>query len=662
VILNVDDPLLGVDVGDLITKVPIRHELLSYWLALVVLGLVLAVLLYVLIGGIRRASTRVAIHPDARRHVGGLLAILAASIGLWYLLAPYRLATSLDVPLGLAASSIRVLASHAATGAAIAVTAMSLAWALRGRHSLVVAGWLVLGCVAMVDRLLLPAFVAEAPVPERDAQMRTFDRLLHQVELVEAPREADSLPAAMRVLDPAMLRTWGAARMGRMYFATPAMDGEEPGWWMAWKPDVHEAAAEVVRVADGQATALGQPLLQQSVGSFPAGFAVAPGLTGWAPSPTGIRAGGWFRRAALAWALQAPSILRLSADDSLDWLRDPADRAHALMPGLTWVTEGLVPRDGRWFWIVAGLATVDRAPLSTRVAHAGRTVSGVVTALIASVAADDGTVTVVRDPARHPLGEAWAAIHPTLAVGADSGPAREDGRVYPQALLATQLDVLAQPHWQLGARPQAVVNDSILPVPPVHAGAPGAWQAMFEDPSHGRSVALVEARRRDGAPVLAVHRLPDPTMPALRELTAAWLRMPTPAQLADSLRAAGDSLLAGPIRWHIGAGGPVAWQGFRSTGTAGAVSLLWVGTAWPAGIGGARRPETAWQGRGRADSAGSAPGPRVDALGQLEAIRTWMARADSALARGDLTAFGRAWEALRGLLLSAPPRGPEAAP
>ena len=55
----------------------------------------------------------------------------------------------------------------------------------------------------------------------------------------------------------------------------------------------------------------------------------------------------------------------------------------------------------------------------------------------------------------------------------------------------------------------------------------------------------------------------------------------------------------------------------------------------------------------------TAPKPPESAVAEAERwlkAREWMARADSALARGDLTAFGRAFEALRKLLAQEPPK------
>ena len=71
-------------------------------------------------------------------------------------------------------------------------------------------------------------------------------------------------------------------------------------------------------------------------------------------------------------------------------------------------------------------------------------------------------------------------------------------------------------------------------------------------------------------------------------------------------------------------------------------------------IGGGRTPEAAWRTLSAAGASGGGPVP-FDVVNRFEAIRAWVRRADSALARGDLTAFSRAWEAVRGLL-TEPPR------
>lgn len=646
VALGVNDPLLGVDLGDLISRVPLWRELLGFWVTLSVAGVLLTAAIYLSIGAFHRHEGRLEVHPDARRHLGGLLAVLAASVALGYLLVPYRLATSADVPLGLAAASTRILAAHAAAGAAIAVAAMSIAWALRGRLTLLLAGWSVLALVAATERFLVPAFIADStPATERAAQRRLIEHVTYLLQPIDATAEGDSLPRVTTVLEPGLLAAWAGHRGERMIDATPIDSAQ----WLVVTEHGGEAPRLLRRrLRDGVLDGAGSPVVVDSQLVNEARSYARGSPTEWLAGAGGIPAGNLFRRAALAWALQAPGILRRASSDSLDWHLAPADRAAALIPVLRWHTVRPVVVDGELTWVVSGVALIGRAPLATRIRYGTTTVSGVVPAMVALVRASDGQIRFFRDPAGHPLGEAWSTAFQELVQPATELPATVVDRLgYPPALYGAQLDVLSQPHWDLGLRVLGVGGDSDTGyVQPLPVGAPGELEASLEDAGRGRTVAVVRAERRGGGLDLLVERLGDPAMPAARDLAGAWQRMPALQQLLDSVQATGDSLRPGSLRWHAGAGGWRVWAPFYTTGG----RVLWVGTAWLAGIGGSRRPESAW------GALGSGPDdvPVPDATSRLEAVRTWMRRADSALARGDLTAFGRAWEALRGLLEASP--------
>jgi hypothetical protein len=139
-----------------------------------------------------------------------------------------------------------------------------------------------------------------------------------------------------------------------------------------------------------------------------------------------------------------------------------------------------------------------------------------------------------------------------------------------------------------------------------------------------------------------------------RELERRWARGVMIRQLRDSVRAAGDSLMAGPVHWRLEDGALAASMSLITEGRRGPPSLVWIATARGDRLGGAREITAAWASLTQpvsGDSTTARSGPDADA--RLAALRTWITRADSALARGDLTAFGRAWEAVRGLLSEA---------
>ncbi len=655
------DPLLGRDVGVFVAQLPWWTLVHGFGLSLVLLGLLLAAMLYLAIGAIsKQPDVGFTIHPDARRHLGALLAILALVLALGALLTPYQLAASADPPLGLLASRTRIVASRALAGAAIGVAMMSLAWAIRPRHSLVLAGWLILGLGAGVERFLVPAFAAEGSgSPTREEDLRRLEGAFWGL-VVEDETAPDTLPPVTAVWDaPTLargLRSAGVEPVAILPTTLGTRDGRAvPGWTTAGTPMVPAGRLDILSMAEGALGAQGMPEVVSRVAmSEPR---TAPGAPAWAPVATtaaGVQAGAWPRRIALAWARQAPTMLRVDPANRLDWHLDPVDRSAALLPMLDWHLEGLVLVGSTPVWVTTGYGTIGAAPLMVRRRWGGREVAGVTPAVIGTIDAATGATTFYEDPFGGPLAEAWARFSGGLVLPATAMPAALQTQLpYPAAWLEAQLTLLDDAEWDLGRRPGERVADG-LPAPPMPGWDAGGvvHAALFEDPSRRLPSALVTARRRAGRPVLTVVRSEGSAVENARELERRWARGVVLSHLRDSVRAAGDSLLAGPVRWHLGPTGPVAWSTYVTEGRRGEhPQALWIATARDARLGGARGVTDAWQslnlGEPGAVSVGTGSG---DVAARLAAIRGWMVRGDSALARGDLIAFGRAWEALRGLL------------
>lgn len=656
---GVDDPLLGVDLGILVTEYPVWRLAQQFAVLLVLLGLAFALLLYIGIGAVRRHERRFELHPDARRHLGGLFALLALVLATGYLLGPYRLATAVDVPLGPAAASTRILAAHAAAGAAIAVAIISLGWALRARHTLLVASWAVLGLAATLERLVVPAFVAEAVSVETHAETaRRYDGVFYGITMAGDAVANDTLPPVTAMWDVAALTAWAEQRGGELLGASPQGSGAGAHWVVATRPAAGAEAIEVLHVAEGVTTPAGLPVLTD--GDSVAALLlleprIFPGAPDWRPAATGgVAVGGFLRRAAIAWARQAPGVFRLPGGASVDWSLDPQERLARLVPGLAWEAVGVVAHGGRLAWVVSGLATVGRAPLTARVPFGDATVAGVVPALIATVHADDGAVGIWVDPAADSLGHAWARVAGELVDPNASLPTWLEGVLpYPGNWFSAQLRVLERAHWGMGRRSTDPTSDESL-------GWTATWgtngprlQAVLEDPGRATPITLVEAGRLGRVALIAVTDLRDEELPGGDERARSWRRVPQLTQVRDSVRAAGDTLVGGPLRHHVGPAGAISWQAFRTAGRRGAPAIRWLATAHGPDIGGGRAPAEAWQ---SVFDPGAVSGDRVpfDVVSRYEAIRGWISRADSALARGDLTAFARAWEALRGLLLESP--------
>lgn len=648
------DPLLDRDLGVYVALLPAWDLAQGFALLLAVLGLLLAASLYLAIGAIRRVDGRVVLHADARRHLGGLLAILAVVLAAGAFLTPYHLAASSDPPLGLLPSRTRILASRALAGAAIGVAVMSAAWALRARHSLVLAGWMVLGFGAAVERFLIPAFAAEASgSPTREADLRTLQGHLWGLK----PREAaapDSAPDPTALWDPVTLaRVVGrpgleplAVSPGEPWLA----DSVVPTWLVAAAARGETSRLDVQRFRDGAMRDGSAELLERVTITDPRSLIGAPG---WRPvaGTGGVPAGGWLKRVTLAWARQAPTMLRAAPTTALDWHLDPVERSRALLPMLSWRLGGITTAAGEPAWLVNGYALVGRAPLMRRVPWGGTEAAVVVPAVVGIVAVASGQVTLFQDPAGGPLADAWRRIAGGLIRPADQMPiALRNGLPYPEEWLAAQLAVLDGGEWGLGRRPGRRVADGPPEEPAVvWDGTEPRWQALYEDPARRLPAALVTAHRLEGLPVVEVARVEAVAATDGRELERRWARGVQLSRLRDSVRASGDSMLTGPIRWRWSSAGLEAWTVHVTEGRRTPPVALWIATARGGTLGGGRTVAEAWGSLAEERTPGARPAD-PDARDRLQVIREWVARADSALARGDLTAFGRAWEALRGLL------------
>jgi hypothetical protein len=655
VMYGVDDPLLGRDLGLFVAQLPLYDLAHGFAMSLAVLGLALAVALYAAIGAIQRRDGRLEVHGDAKRHLGALLAVLALVIAVGALLTPYRLAASVDPPLGILPSRLRITAAHALAGGAIAVALMSAAWAIRARHSLLVGGWLVMLVGMGVERLVIPAMAAEGSgSPTREEELRALETTFWGLRLTEAT-VPESLPTPSTTWDQEALVRWLAERGTMPHAISPASprqgsDVMPPGWMMIVSDREDPSRLEWLTVVDrGEA---GQPELLQR--ATIANARVHPGAPAWRETAdSGVRVGGWMRRVILAWARQAPTMLRAPAAGTIDWHLDPVERVRVVLPMLSWRLTGALMLAERPAWVVTGFATVRRAPLMRDRNWGGGDVAGVTPAVLGLVDVASGKLTLMQDPAADALGQAWAAFAGALLAPPGTIPLETLQSVpYPAEWLEAQLQVLEGPHWNLGRRPGRRVADGPPEEPAIFwaAGHPG-WQSPFEDPGRRTLNAVVTAQRRNGTPQLEIARVDGIAPENGRELERRWGRGVMIRQLRDSVRAAGDSLVAGPVLWQLGDGVLAASMSLISEGRRGPPTLVWIATARGNRLGGGRELRAAWTSLAES-SAGDAIVARSepDAEARLTALRSWIMRADSALARGDLTAFGRAWEAVRGLL------------
>ncbi len=659
---NRTEPTAGADLGVFVARLPVWQFLLDFAFTLTLLALALVLVLYFATGGLRRGEGRdLVVHPHTRRHLGGLLALLALLVGCASLLHPWTTIVALQEPLSAMGASVRGVTAQAMFGAAVAVAAMSIGWAIRDRHSLLLASWIVLALALGAERVVIPIMTgSDAAVEGTDAAIRDATELAWGINLVVGAPSPDTLPMITGRWDAANFAQLVAGRSATLLSATAGMtvlgDSLQPIWYVAMAREENGPAFEAVTLREGaeplrDSTTLLSRITRDAV-------RLRPDAPTWRQVSSGVRVGSLPRRLLLAWGRQAGGMLRLPSSASVDWNLDPAARAAALLPFASWLPGELVVVDGRPIWITQGVIPIAHFPLSGTGRWGGRDVAGIAPAFLALIDPWTGAVEVHPDPGANALGLAWVRIAGDLVAPAGTlSPAVRDAVPYPRLLLETQLHQLEGQAWSLGRRPGRRVPDGPPEAPtPTWTRSDGAgWQSVFEDPERRVMTGILTATRRDGLPRITVVRHGGTGPENGREAERSWNRLPALNRLRDSARAARDSVVAGTVRWHLGPAGLLAWQPLVALNRFGRVTAIVVGTAGRGRVAADRDPVAAWQGvLGEADSPTLPPEAQINAE-LVRKAREWLVRADSAMARGDLTAFGRAFEALRTLLREPPP-------
>ncbi|MBK7596471.1 MAG: UPF0182 family protein [Gemmatimonadetes bacterium] len=655
------EPTSGADLGVFVAQLPVWQIGYDYFVTLVVLALAMITLLYTITGGIRRQGGQLVVHPHSRYHLGALITVLAIAVGVGAMLHPWLAVAAMQEPLPMVVVSVRELASQALMGAAIAVAVMSATWALRGRTSLLLAGWIVLGTAMVVERWVVPAMSEPtAPVPTADADIRNATADAWGINAVAASVATDTLPPVTGRWDQTTLRQVVDGQGATLLAVTPGSDRHgdtlSAVWHLAIARSTRGPVFEALTVRDARA-----PLQDSS--SIVTRIAldrvrVRPGAPEWQATASGVSTSGVFRRIMLAWGRQAGGLLRPSPSGRVDWLLDPSDRAAALMPMVSWLPGEMLIVEGRAVWVVQGVIPLSEYPLATHGRWGGRAVAGVKPGFIALMEPESGAVRVYLDPAADALAKAWARIlGPLVETSPLPQPIIAELR-YPRLLMEAQLRILEGPAWHFGKRPGRREADGPPESPvPVWSSTDGpGWQSAMEDPARQALATILTASRRAGIMRLEVGRQEGPGAENAREAERRWNRLPILSRWRDSARAARDSIIPGTVRWYPGPRGLMAWQPIIAVNRFGRVTALAVAASVGERATAARDPESAW-----AELLGDpgAPKPPESAVAEAERwlkAREWMARADSALARGDLTAFGRAFEALRKLLAPEPPK------
>jgi hypothetical protein len=249
-------------------------------------------------------------------------------------------------------------------------------------------------------------------------------------------------------------------------------------------------------------------------------------------------------------------------------------------------------------------------------------------------------------PGAGPVAEAWAALAEAVVEPASAIPPGVAAAArYPSELLDVQARVLAREPWSVGV--PAGSDSNRRAIPPAIAWRTASAPSLvvpFEQPRESRLSAVLEGR---GDGTLLLTRVDSAVaLPGPATLATRWHRFVSFEQLRDSVAAAGARLETGPVRIWLGPRGLGAYEVayVRRHGTQAAV--VWVSVASGSRLGAGRTAAEAWSNLRGA----TAPLPPGVVRSQLDEARRWLRRADSALRRGDLPGFGRAFDALKDVL------------
>jgi hypothetical protein len=668
------DPVLRHDAGIYVAQMPLWDVLRGYAWLLVAGAFALVTMLYVVIGALRWIEGRPAISDHARRHLGWLLGAAALLFALGFLLEPIELVGGVAGLAGTRRFELASLSAPVLAGVALSVALLSLVWAYRPRHALVLAGWLVFGGSVFVARVLGAALVAPEDAPLTDAVTRaSWDGLAYGsagtqdsiVEIGPVPGTEPRWPALWQT--EAVVRS-GDADSFRVLAADPAWvrvrGAKRPAWVAVGTKDDRLL---VRAIADDRTSATGAPLFYAPTDSQPGPAPVtfvelSPAAIEPSAAPvrigegvTGTPVGEGVRRLFLAWALQDGRLLgHLPGDAKVQWERTPLGRLRRLAPFADWVSA--VPRlvDGDLVWIADGYLASERFPLSTRTTAAGGSVGMLHAAFVGVVEAESGRVRLFQRPDAGPVADAWSAVARGVVEPWSTlvGELRE-AVPYPAELFRAQSRLMER---EFGGRLVGAA-DSLRRTPNVFdyawldAAASPVRVAAFEHGAPPAVGGLLLGEMVDGHRRLRRLELePREALPAPANLVQAWNRFPSYERAVDSVRGGGGTLEAGGVRFWFGPGELGALQAHYGPRGGGGASLTWVSVAAHGRLGAGRSILEAW-GNLRGASAPLPPGYQPQSA--FTEARRWYQRADSALRAGDFAGFGRAFEAL-GATLEVP--------
>jgi uncharacterized membrane protein (UPF0182 family) len=643
--LGTTDPILHRDLGYYLAVLPWRAALQGQALAMAASVTTVTALLYAGMGSLRIERQRLRASEHARAHLAVLLACLGLVMAWGASLDSAELVAGLHGGVDQAALDVRFPAAPVIEVVAVLTTVASIAWGWPGttkgteRSNLLLGSWAALLLVAAGGYVVGPSLVRAAGTgdgPRLEQQRAQLERQAFGLVPLEdraPPGFASPEAGAER------LPLWNAERVGMVagvpttaVVLWPSRSGGAATWLVA--PGGERGQLRTAVETD-TGLALRPVPTTDTVSWFGPGFAdfttAAPDT--W-PSLRGsaIPLTGFWRRAALAWTLQAPELARAETDGVLlVWRRDVAERLGRLAPFATFGAPAPAVAGGALWWISWGYVASETFPLTRALSWHERPVRYARAGLLGAVHAATGETHVWLAPGYDSLTATWARHFAPLIEPLEALPAalRTD-LAYPPELFPLAAAQLVRASgdssvWTL--RPHA----------PFEVGLAALWTAVGVEagPTH-RFEGLLAGAMAEAGPRLWFWRAGEPAR--------------LPPELVGSSETSPGQLRIWPAGGQILT---VQAQFFQPTGAAARPRLAQAYVSLGERLG---------QGAHAADALQDlVAGGRRLALADTSVAARWaqarslVARADSALARGDIEQFGRLYRELT-RLLAPPPR------
>ncbi|HEY2824703.1 MAG TPA: UPF0182 family protein [Gemmatimonadales bacterium] len=442
---------------------------------------------------------------------------------------------------------------------------------------------------------------------------------------------------------------------------------------LAWA-DVHMAPGAVARgavaVSASRATPAGLPLFianlarPDSLSATPRDLILSDSLILFGNAPAaaeflvvdstlhavGVRAGGFWRRLALAWILQSPHLFtsREVTDRSVVlWQRDVPGRLAAYAPFAQFgAAYPVVVRD-RLVWVAPGYVSAEAFPLSANADWRTGSVQAMRAGFVGVVDAASGQTAVYLSGDSDPLSRAWAALAPTLIRPADSLPAALAAHVrYPDELFRIQARLLHDRQTGVAEAVAPALARARVEAQRSVASEPFWWVEGDSDPRLGlRSVmqrgeppfvvGVLDGVMTHGKPSLTLTHLPQPVELAGASKFAARVVADQPELAA----------IAGPIRTMVIGNGVAGLQTmYGSVSATDPTRLVEVVVSWRGAV--ASGPTIA----AALEHAASAARTQPVSDSVWNQARRLFQQLDDALKGGDWSSFGRSYGDLRRIL------------